>query len=158
MSPLLVCALAFAIGIVTGLRSMTGPAVVSWAARLGWINVSQTPLAFLGYAWTPYILSVFALAELVADKLPTTPSRKQPGPFGARIVLGALSGAALAAGGGLSWPVGALPGGLGGVAGTLGGYAARTGLVAQLKVPDYVIALLEDLVAVGGGLFLVSRF
>jgi uncharacterized membrane protein len=157
MSPLLVCALAFAIGIVTGLRSMTGPAVVSWAARLGWINVSQTPLAFLGYAWTPYILSVFALAELVADKLPTTPSRKQPGPFGARIVLGALSGAALAAGGGLSWPVGALLGGLGGVAGTLGGYAARTGLVAQLKVPDYMIALLEDLVAVGGGLLLVSR-
>jgi uncharacterized membrane protein len=158
MSPLLVCALAFAIGIVTGLRSMTGPAVVSWAARLGWINVSQTPLAFLGYAWTPYILSVFALAELVADKLPTTASRKQPGPFGARIVLGALSGAALAAGGGLSWPVGALLGGLGGVAGTLGGYAARTGLVAQLKVPDYVIALLEDMVAVGGGLLLVSRF
>jgi uncharacterized membrane protein len=51
-----------------------------------------------------------------------------------------------------------MAGALGGIAGTLGGYRARTGLVRALKLPDFVIALLEDLVAVGGGLFLVSRF
>jgi uncharacterized membrane protein len=158
MSPLAVLAVAFAIGIVAGLRSMTAPAVVSWAARLGWLDVSHTWLAFLGYRWTPYILSVLAVGELIADKLPTTPSRKQAGPFGARIVLGALSGAAVAVGGGQPWALGAMAGAVGGSVGTLGGYAARTGLVRTLKVPDLVIALLEDLVAVGGGLFLVSRF
>ncbi len=43
--------LAFGIGVVTGLRSMTAPAVVVWAAHLGWMNLSGSPLAFLGSAW-----------------------------------------------------------------------------------------------------------
>jgi len=42
--------------------------------------------------------------------------------------------------------------------GTFGGYQARTGLVQALKVPDLAIATLEDIVAIGGGLFIVSRF
>lgn len=158
MSPISVFALAFAIGVVAGLRSLTAPAVVSWGARLGWLRLEHTPLAFLGYPATAYILGFLALGELVGDTLPKTPSRKLPGPFIARIVLGALSGSALAAGGGRSALGGAVFGGLGGVAGTLGGYELRTRLVRALKVPDFVIALLEDAVAVGGGLFLVSRF
>lgn len=158
MSPASIFALAFGIGVVAGLRSITAPAVVSCAARLGWLHLEQTPLAFLGYTATPYIASVLALGELVADKLPKMPSRKQPAPFIARIVMGALSGAALTAGAGQSALTGAVVGALGGVAGTLGGYEVRTGLVRALKVPDFVVALLEDAVAVGGGLFLVSRF
>jgi uncharacterized membrane protein len=150
--------LAFAIGAITGLRSMTGPAAVSWAARLKWLNLGQTSLAFLGYAATPYIFSVLALGELVADKLPKTPSRKKPGPFAGRIILGGLSGAALCAGAGLPLFWGVLSGTAGGVAGTLGGYELRTGLVKALRVPDFVIALLEDAVAVGGAWFVVSRF
>src|SRR3954452_2636774 len=94
--------LAFLIGVIAGLRSMTAPAVVSWAARLGWLNLESTPLAFLGYTATPWIFAVLAVAELVADKLPTTPSRKAAGPFGARILFGGLSGAAVGAAGGLS--------------------------------------------------------
>ena len=68
--------LALLTGILVGLRSMTPPAVLSWAAHLGWIRLENTPLAFLGYAATPYILTLFALGELIADKLPKTPSRK----------------------------------------------------------------------------------
>ena len=56
--------LSLIIGIVAGLRTVTPPAAVSWAARLGWLNLSQTPLAFLGYAFTPWILTVLALGEL----------------------------------------------------------------------------------------------
>src|SRR6202795_855296 len=89
--------LAFLIGVVAGLRSMTAPAVVSWAARLGWLHVENTGLAFLGFTFTPYILSVLAIGELIADKLPKTPSRKTPGPFIGRIVTGAFCGAALGA-------------------------------------------------------------
>src|SRR5258705_2728145 len=88
---------AFLIGVIAGLRSMTAPAVVSWAARMGWLNLENTPLAFLGYALTPYIFTVLAIGELIAEKLPKTPSRKTPGPFIGRIVTGALSGAALGA-------------------------------------------------------------
>ena len=150
--------LAFAIGIITGLRSMTAPAAVSWAARLMWLNLAQTPLAFLGYAATPYIFTILAIGELVVDKLPRTPSRKKPGPFIGRVVIGALCGAALCAGSGQSALLGAIFGAAGGVAGTLGGYEARTRLVKSLQAPDFVIALIEDAVAVIGAFFVVSRF
>src|SRR6202049_5060308 len=89
--------LAFLIGVIAGLRSMTAPAVVSWAARLGWLHVENTGLAFLGFAFTPYILSALAIGELINDKLPKTPSRKEPAPFAARVVMGAFCGAALGA-------------------------------------------------------------
>ena len=69
--------LTFLIGVIAGLRSLTAPAIVSWAARLGWLHLENTWLAFLGYAATPYILSILAFGELVADKLPKTPSRKE---------------------------------------------------------------------------------
>ena len=105
-----------------------------------------------------WILTALALLELVNDKLPKTPSRKTPGPFAARIVTGALSGAVLGAAARQSSAVAALLGGLGAVAGTMGGYEARTRLVKAWNVPDLVVALLEDAVAIGGGLFIVSRF
>src|SRR5690349_112107 len=92
--------LALLIGVVAGLRAMTAPALVSWAAYFGWLNLSGTWLAFLGNAWTHWILTILALGELVTDQLPSTPSRTVPVQFGARIVTGALSGAAIGAGSG----------------------------------------------------------
>ena len=56
--------LAFLIGVVSGLRSMTAPAAVSWAARLGWLHLENTWLAFFGFAATPYVLTLFAIGEL----------------------------------------------------------------------------------------------
>src|SRR5436190_1012414 len=147
---------ALLIGVVAGLRSMTPPAAVSWAARLGWLHLENTPLAFLGYAATPYILSLFAIWELINDKLPKTPSRKTLVPFTARVVTGAFSGAALGA------PGGALAGGLvagavGGVAGTLAGYEFRRRLVKATGGKDLPIALLEDAIAIGAAFWIVSR-
>jgi uncharacterized membrane protein len=153
-----VFALAFGLGIVAGLRALTAPAVVSWAARLGWLDLRPTWLAFLGYAVTPYVFTAFAIFELVMDKLPNTPSRKMPLAFASRVVLGAFSGAALCIAAQHPAAAGALFGGLGAVVGILAGYEARTRLVKSLRIPDFVIALLEDALAVGGGLFIVSRF
>src|SRR3984885_3652716 len=148
---------AFLIGVIAGLRSMTAPAAVSWAARLGWLHVENTWLAFLGYAATPYILSVLAIGELIADKLPKTPSRKAPPGFIARIVTGGLSGAAIGATS-ASWVVGLVAGVLGAVVGTLGGYELRVRLVKATGGKDLPIALLEDAIAIGGGFLIVSRF
>jgi uncharacterized membrane protein len=148
--------LAFLIGVVAGLRSMTAPALVAWGVRLGRLRLEGSPLAFLGSAAAAWLLTALALAELVADKLPRTPSRTRPGPFAARILTGALSGAALTAGSGGSLALGALCGALGAVAGTLGGYTARNRLVPALGVPDSVVALAEDAVAVGGALLVVA--
>jgi uncharacterized membrane protein len=148
--------LAFLIGVIAGLRALTAPAAVSWAARLGWLHLENTWLAFLGYAATPYILSVLAVGELINDKLPKTPSRKAPPGFIARIVTGALCGAALAAADG-SLIAGLLAGGLGAIAGTLGGYEFRARLVRAIGGKDLPIALLEDAIAVGGAFLIVAR-
>ncbi len=134
---------------------MTPPAAASWAARLGWLHLENTPLAFLGFAATPYILSLFAIAELINDKLPKTPSRKALAPFTARIVTGAFSGAALGApGGGL--PGGLLAGAVGSVAGTLAGYEFRRRLVKATGGKDFPIALLEDAIAICAAFWIVS--
>jgi len=54
--------------------------------------------------------------------------------------------------------IGAVLGGAGGLIGAFAGYQARTRLVRALGVPDVVIALVEDAVAIGGGFLIVSRF
>jgi uncharacterized membrane protein len=148
--------LAFALGLIAGLRSMTAPTAVAWAAYFGWLRLDGTPLEFLVSTAARYVLLAAMLAELVADKLPFTPSRTRPGPFIARVLIGGFAGAALAVGHGQSLAVGAVAGAIGAVAGTLGGYRARTGLVRALPVPDYVVALTEDVVAVGGALLIVA--
>jgi uncharacterized membrane protein len=145
----------FLIGVIAGLRAMTAPAAVSWAARLGWLHLENTWLAFLGFAATPYIVSVLAIGELIADQLPKTPSRKSPPGFIARIVTGAICGAALGAASG-ALIGGAIVGVLGAVAGTLGGYELRVRL-ARAVGKDLPIALLEDAIAIGGAFFIVSR-
>jgi len=149
--------LAFLIGVVAGLRALTPLAAVSWAARLGWLHLDNTWLAFLGYAATPYIFSVLAIGELINDKLPKTPSRKAPPGFAARIVTGTLSGAAFGA---VSQSLFGSPvaGALGAVAGTLGGYEFRSRVVKAIGGKDLPIALLEDAIAVGGAFLIVSRF
>ncbi|MFY9557612.1 MAG: DUF4126 family protein [Blastocatellia bacterium] len=158
MNTIAALGLAFGIGLINGLRSFTAPAVISWAAHWKWIDLQQSALAFMGSAPAAYILTALAIAELVMDKLPTTPSRTRPMGLIARIVLGGLSGAALAAAANYQVAIGAVLGGLGGVAGTFMGYELRRRLVKGLNVPDFAIALLEDAVAIGGAFFLVTRF
>lgn len=149
---------AFVIGILTGLRSLTPAAATAWAARLGWLKLSS-PLAWLGSLPAVILFTLLALAELVSDKLPKTPSRTAPPGLIARIVMGALCGAAVCLAGmhsGLA--VGAVAGAVGGIVGCFGGYQARSRLVKALGSPDYVVAVVEDLIAIGGSLWVVSRF
>src|ERR1035438_9914373 len=58
MSSGFVLLLTFGIGVVTGLRSGTGPAVVAWAAHLGWINLSGSPLAWMGSTLAVVIFTI----------------------------------------------------------------------------------------------------
>jgi uncharacterized membrane protein len=140
--------LALLIGVIAGLRAMTAPAAVSWAAGLGWIDVSGTWLSFLASVWTRWIFTALALAELVRDQLPSTPSRTEPVQFVTRIVMGALCGAALA---GLA---GGLLGAAGAIIGTLGGRAVRARLAASFG-SDPPAAFIEDAMAILGALLIV---
>ena len=145
--------LALLIGVIAGLRAMTAPAAISWAAHLGWLPLAGTPLAWLGAAFTPWIFTALALLELVGDQLPKTPSRKVLAQFATRILTGGLSGAAIGMASG-SWIGGAVAGVVGAVIGTLGGAEIR-GRLAKAFGKDLPAGLLEDAVAVGGAILIV---
>jgi uncharacterized membrane protein len=147
--------IAGCIGVVVGLRTLLPIAALSWAAHLGHLNLAGTWFAFLSYAASPYIFTVLAVLELVNDKLPKTPSRKVPAQFGARLLFGAFSGAAVGAN--VQAPVGgAIAGLLGAVIGTLGGAELR-GALARAFGKDLPAALTEDAIAIVAAVMLVSQ-
>ena len=149
--------LAIGIGIVAGLRAFTAPAIVAWAAHLEWLNLRNSPLAFMGSTTAVAIFSLLAIGELIGDKLPNIPKRTALAPLSARIITGALGGACLCAATGKLLVAGALLGGIGGAIGAFVGYEIRKGVVNNLHIKDFVFAACEDLVAIGLAVFLVSR-
>ena len=158
MSSEFALALALGIGFVAGLRSLTAPAVVAWASHWGWLNLSNSPLAFMGSIWAVAIFTLAAAGEFVGDLLPVTPPRTAALGLTARILMGMLTGACLGIAGNASPWLAAAVGAIGAIAGAFGGYHARVGLVRALHARDFAIAAPEDLVAIGLGLLLVSRF
>jgi len=157
MNTNMVLLFALGIGIVAGLRTMTAPAVVAWATHLAWLDLWGSYFAFMGSKWAVILFTIAALGEFVVDQLPKTPARTTAGPLAARIVMGALTGACVAMSGGASLMAGALLGALGALIGAFAGYRARVGLVRSLGVPDFAIAIPEDLVAIGLALLMVRR-
>ncbi|PYS14410.1 MAG: hypothetical protein DMG17_16730 [Acidobacteria bacterium] len=152
-----VFALAFVIGVLNGLRSFTPPAAAAWAAHLRWINL-HGPLALIGSVPAVAIFTLLAVFELFADKMPWIPDRITTMSLVARGVMGALTGACVAAGGGLRADIGAACGIAGGIAGAFAGYYARRRSVKALGVPDFYVALVEDLICIAGALWVVTRF
>ncbi|MEQ1943342.1 DUF4126 domain-containing protein [Mesorhizobium sp. VNQ89] len=146
--------LALLIGVVAGLRAMTAPAAVAWGAYLGWLPLAGTWAGFMGHWIAVAVFSVLALVELVTDQLPSTPSRKVPQQFGARLVSGAFTGAIIGTAGG-ALLVGLLAGVVGAVIGTYGGAAVRARLAAAFG-KDPPAAILEDIVAIALAFWVVS--
>ncbi|MFL6590266.1 MAG: DUF4126 family protein [Chthoniobacterales bacterium] len=138
---------AVVIGFVAGLRSMTAPAAIAWAARLGAIDLAGTPLHFMASPLFLALFSFLAVGELIADKLPFIPKRTAAAPLVFRIISGALCGACLSAHYSLS--VGAVAGALAAIAGAFAGYYTRRNLVTRFGVRDLLVALSEDVLAIG---------
>jgi uncharacterized membrane protein len=151
----MILVLTFAIGVVAGLRALTPLAVVAWGARLNDWPLIGTHLAWMGNAFMPWVFSVLAVGEIVQDKLPGTPSRKVPVQFTARVLSGALCGAVIGAAK-ESLVIGLICGAVGAVAGTLGGSAVR-GKLAKAFANDLPAALIEDVVAIGLAIAVVTQ-
>ena len=132
---------------------MTAPAAVAWGSYLGWVPVAGTWASFMGHWIAVAIFSVLAVVEFIADQLPSTPSRKVPQQFGARIVSGAFCGAVLGATSGATIAC-LVAGAAGAVIGTLGGASVR-GRLASAFGKDAPAAFLEDAVAIAGALLIV---
>jgi uncharacterized membrane protein len=145
------------LGCLTGLRSLTPPAVVCWAAHLGWLNLAGSKLTFMDRPVTLILFTLLAVVELIADKLPKTPARTAPPGLIARFVLGCLCGVALATSVRGKLLVTAIVGVVGALIGTFVGYKARRALVLRAHIPDFVVAVAEDVIAVAGSLLIVSH-
>lgn len=148
---------ALGIGFAAGLRSLTPPAVVAWAAHLGWLNLNNSPLAFMGSIIAVVIFSILALVELFVDLQPQTPKRTAPLPLAARILTGGLCGACVCAAANQSLIIGAILGAVGALIGAFAGYEVRRKLVAALNIKDTFMGLLEDLITIGLAYFFVTR-
>jgi uncharacterized membrane protein len=149
--------LSFLLGFVDGLRSLTAPAIVCWAAHLGWLHFDGTKLAFIDRRSTLIVFTLLAIIELVVDKLPNTPPRTAPLGLIARIVLGGASGLALATGAGISVSLAVVAAAIGAIAGAFAGYQVRRAVVLRAHLPDLVAAIAEDVITIAGGLLIVSH-
>lgn len=115
-------------GFACGMRSATGPAVLARRGQMGGTTVSR-------------LLTMAAAGEAVADKTPVVPPRTSGPSVGARVLSGAVCGRVLA---GTS---GVVPGALGALAGTFGAYRARAALGMATGVPDPLLGVAEDALA-----------
>jgi uncharacterized membrane protein len=136
------------LGLVTGLRTMTSFAVLCWFAYFGYLSVDDTWASWTAKLTTAAIVTVFALGEYIADKLPNTPNRTAPVGLIARLIVGGLVGAAAATGLEGSALEGIILGALGALLGAFVGFHIRQHLVERTGWPDWVVALGEDAVAI----------
>ncbi len=128
---------ATGIGLVTGLRSLTGPAATS-------IRSGGAPAL---------VLPLLALGELVADKLPGIPARTAPPALAMRVLAGGWAGRRLVGKAG-DGRIGFALGALGAFGGAHLGLRLRRAAGHATGLPDPLIALAEDAVAVSAGLLL----
>jgi uncharacterized membrane protein len=148
----------FGVSVLCGFRAFTPIAVVSWLAVWGWMPVAGSPFWFVGKEIFAIAISILAVVELIGDKLPKTPSRIQLMPLAARFVTGGVCAGAFAFSAGQWWLPGLVLGGAGSLVGAFTGYYARREIVQRLRIPDMIVALLEDFVTVAGTLLLVHNF
>lgn len=140
------------LGVLTGMRSMSGPAVL--VHRLQRRPPQQWPHPALRKLAQEPFLTIVGLAaggEMLADKLPSIPARTDPLPLTGRAALGAAVGGVLSAVEDQPWWQGALLGGAAAVAGAFAAYHARRLLTGDNGLPDPVVALAEDGLVMGLG-------
>jgi uncharacterized membrane protein len=158
VNAIVVLTAVFGIGFLSGLRSFTPIALISWMALWGWTPVAGSPFWFVGTQAFAVAISLLAVLELIGDKLPKTPARTQVMPLIGRFVTGGMAGAAVSFSAGRAWIFGVLLGGIGSLTGAFSGYYLRRALAARSRLRDFFVALLEDLITIGGTLFLVHNF
>ena len=135
-------------GMVTGLRTMTGMAVLCWFSYFGYLPVHHSWAVWTTRPVTAVIFTVLAVGEYVADKVPQVPARISAGPLLARLFFAGMVGAILASGLKGSGTEGVILAELGALIGAFGGYLIRRDVVQKLQCKDWYIGVMEDTVAI----------
>jgi uncharacterized membrane protein len=122
---------AILIGIVAGLRATIAPLALTIAHHsLLWI-----------------LFAVLAAAELIGDKLPKMPSRLSPLPLISRCISGGACAFFLTSAALPTW-LAIVSGVAGALIGAYAGYEIRRAITRRLHVPDFPVALAEDVVTI----------
>lgn len=145
------------IGFSAGLRAFTAPAVVSWFAHLGWINLSSTPLDILSSLGAVVILTLMAVGEYAFDLLPNAPNRTATPALIARIITGSLTAACLLSATGQDLRF-FIVGGVAAICGAFVGFHLRVKLVRALSVADPFVAVAEDVISIALAVIAISVF
>ena len=148
-STALTYAQAIGLGAVAGMRTMSAPALLSYAATTGQDEgLSETPLASQNVSKT---LGLLAIGEMITDKLPGIPDRTSAPSLAARAASGAFAGAVIFKSRKKKIGIGAAVGALEAVASAFAFFHLRREAGKQLNVPDPVVAIAEDALVVGAG-------
>lgn len=147
---------AVAMGAITGMRTLSGPAILTHAAKAG-LQIADREIGILSHPAAAKTATALAAAEFIADKLPFMPKRTGKAPLTGRAISGALSGAAVCSARKRSILAGALLGALGAIGAAYGVYHLRKKVVERFHWPDPIVALAEDAVVAGCGMLVMSR-
>lgn len=144
-------------GVIAGMRSMSAPALISnYFARRFTYRLSRSPLRFIKSPLVSKGLTVLAASEMLGDKLPAMPDRISPGIVASRALSGALVGAVIHKTNGDKLVRGLVLGGLAAVAATYATYYLRKELGKETHIADPVLGLVEDALAIAGGIGLLK--
>lgn len=148
---------AICMGVIAGMRSMSGPALVSnYLVHQNSKELANSSFSFMGSSRVAKVLKIAAVGEMVADKLPAIPARISPAPLIARILSGALCGASICTAERKRADVGAIFGGLSAIGSAYTFYYLRRKLGETDGLPDAALGLGEDAIVVSSGLSILS--
>jgi len=137
---------------------MSAPALLSRAASRGGIEgIEGTPFAFLASPRAARILTVLAVGETLADKLPFSPDRISPPGLVGRMASGGLVGAALFAAAKRRAAIGAGLGLLASTAASYPSYYLRVKTQERFGLPNWAVGLVEDALAQSTGLLALRK-
>ena len=136
------------LGVVAGVRAAMPLAALAASANRGgaFAGSAAGPERRLRSRGALVGLGLSMVGEMIVDKLPIAPSRLAPGPFGGRLVSGALAGLALCRDAGAAPLLGAALGAAGAGAGATAATHSRLFLQRTRGVPNVALGLLEDVI------------
>lgn len=148
-----------ALGVLAGMRTASAPAITSHILSHHHQSkrFSNSSLGFMRYDDVATALKVFALSELIADKLPSTPNRIKPFALFARCLSGGLAGASVYKASGNNAVNGGLIGTAAAFVSTFGSYLLRKSVVRQTRIFDPLIGAIEDALVIGAGVYLTNN-
>ncbi|MDB5005905.1 MAG: putative rane protein [Mucilaginibacter sp.] len=140
------------LGVLAGMRTTSAPAIASHIlSHHNSGHLAKSSLDFMQSDNIAIAMKVFAVGELIADKLPFTPNRIKPVSVITRCVSGSLAGASIYKAVGKNALQGAALGTVAALGSTFGSYFLRKSTVNKLKIFDPFIGAIEDALVIGAG-------